>query len=350
MDYKKLIQWFEDNSRDLPWRDDPTPYQVWISEVMLQQTQAATVIPYYTRWLKQFPTLKDLAQASAEEVLKCWEGLGYYSRARNLHAAAKDILKNYQGIIPSDPALLANIKGIGPYTLGAIRSFAFHQRCPAVDGNVIRVLSRHYLIQEDIVKAKTQGEIRELAEKILPEEKPWVMMEALIELGATVCQKVPKCHNCPIQSSCQANLHGMAHQLPFKSKKAAIQHLIRAVAVLQSENKLLVRQVEEGKIMSGLHEFPYVEIVPGDSAISKLQIWLKSHFMPAKGIKLSLVQALPEVAHTFTNYRVKLNPFHLKCPKPFSVNNYQWMTKEDLQKVAFPSGHRQIFALIKDTI
>lgn len=344
MDPLKLIQWFEENKRDLPWRDNPTPYQVWISEIMLQQTQIATVIPYYDRWMKSFPTIEALAKASIEEVIKCWEGLGYYSRARNLHAAAKHILIHHHGNIPSDPLLLSKIKGIGPYTLGAIRSFAFHHKCSAVDGNVIRVLSRHFLIEEDVSKAKTQRVIRELADQILPEEKPWVMVEALIELGATVCQKVPKCTKCPVKTTCMAYRRGVAQDLPFKSKKSTIQNKIRAVGILQNGQNFLIRRVQEGQIMSGLYEFPYVELNEKDSGISKLQFWLESQL----GLKLSLVKPLPEFTHSFTQYRVKLVPFLLKCPKTIPFDEYHWLNKEELEKVAFPSGHRQIFAMLME--
>lgn len=338
-DQKGLIKWFETEKRDLPWRHNPTPYQVWISEVMLQQTQAATVIPYYERWMNQLPTLKDLASASIEDLIKLWEGLGYYSRVKNLHAAAKYIMEHHDGIIPSDPQFLSKIKGIGPYTLGAILSFAFHQRYPAVDGNVTRVLSRYFMIEEDISSTKTQRKIREMADKILPQQKPWVLVEALIELGATICRPAPKCQQCPLQISCKAHSHGKAHLLPYKSKSHKTKHLIRAVAVLQCQDKFLVRQVKDGQIMSGLHEFPYLEIDENTFEISDLQNWLKNNF----AIKSSFLNALTERQHSFTCHQVKLLPFHLQCHKSMPIDEYKWLSLPELQKVAFPSGHRQVF-------
>lgn len=307
---------------------------------MLQQTQIATVIPYYERWLEQLPTLRDLAIAPLEKVLKLWEGLGYYSRVKNLHAAAKYILEHHNGLIPSEPHLLAQIKGIGPYTLGAILSFAFHQRHPAVDGNVLRVLSRYFMIEADIGSAKTQRQIREIAENILPKNRPWVMAEALIELGATICRKVPKCAECPIRSTCKAYSHGMAQQLPYKSKKTSLKYLVRAVAVLQCQDKFLVRQVQEGQIMSGLHEFPYLEIDESTFEFSKMQSWIQFQL----GLKSSYVKPLTETRHSFTSYQVKLLPFHFSCKKPLPVDEFKWLSLPELQTAAFPSGHRHIFS------
>jgi A/G-specific adenine glycosylase len=344
-DHQGLIQWFEREKRDLPWRHNPTPYQVWISEVMLQQTQIATVIPYYERWMVQLPTLKDLAQAPLEKVLKLWEGLGYYSRVKNMHAAAKHIQEYHNGQIPSEPHLLAQIKGIGPYTLGAILSFAFHQRHPAVDGNVLRVLSRYFLIEADIGSAKVQRQIRDIAENILQENQPWVMTEALIELGATVCRKVPKCAECPIRSTCKAYSHGMAQQLPYKSKKTSLKYLVRAVAVLQSQDRFLVRQVKEGQIMSGLHEFPYVEIDESTFEFSKMQSWIQSHL----GLKAAYIKPMTETRHAFTSYQVKLLPFHFSCKKTLPVDEFKWLSLPELQTAAFPSGHRRIFMQLQSS-
>src|ERR1700722_10190653 len=179
-DIDSLKDWFVREKRDLPWRENPSPYAVWISEVMLQQTQASVVIPYFERWMARFPTVAVLAEASQGEVIKMWEGLGYYSRVRHLHQAAKDLMYRYAGDLPRTREGLEGIKGIGPYTRGAILSFAFHQKAAAVDGNVLRVLARYFAIEEEIEKAKKS--ITELTESILPEEEPWIVMEGLIEL------------------------------------------------------------------------------------------------------------------------------------------------------------------------
>ena len=187
-----LLEWFEANKRVFPWREHPTPYRVWISEVMLQQTRAQVVVSYFDRWMKRFPNVEALAAAPIEEVIKIWEGLGYYSRARNLHKGAQEIVRKHGGRIPNTREALLELPGLGPYTAGAILSFGFHQRATAVDGNVLRVLSRFGWIAEDIGKIAARRKIEALAESLLDEKKPWVSAEALIELGATICLPQPR--------------------------------------------------------------------------------------------------------------------------------------------------------------
>lgn len=199
---KALVEWFNKQKRPLPWRKNPSPYAVWVSEVMLQQTQVAVVIPYFQRWMERFPTIQALAESSIEDAIKQWEGLGYYARAKNLHAGAKQVVANFDGELPSKVEALSRIKGLGPYTVGAIRAFAFHERSAAVDGNVLRFLTRYFAIEEDIAKIGTQKKITALAESLLPEKEPWVFAEALIEFGATVCKKAPLCFECPLNKSC----------------------------------------------------------------------------------------------------------------------------------------------------
>ena len=185
LDFYPLKKWFLIEQRDLPWRKINDPYAIWISEIMLQQTQVAVVIPYYLKWMQRFPTIQALAEAESDEVIKMWEGLGYYSRARNLHAGARYLIEFFGGILPNNESDLAKIKGLGPYTIGALLSFAFHQKKAAVDGNVMRVMARCYELDDDIAKSKTQKKIRHLVEEILPEDESWIVNEALIELGAT---------------------------------------------------------------------------------------------------------------------------------------------------------------------
>jgi len=339
IDLPNLIKWFQSESRELPWRNNPTPYSVWISEVMLQQTQVAVVIPYYERWMDRFPTIQALAAASLEDVIKLWEGLGYYSRARHLHEGAKYIIDHFDGKLPEDADSLDKIKGIGEYTKGAILSFAFHQRFPAVDGNVIRVLSRYFMIEDDISKTKTLHQIREIAAQLLPEMEPWVAAEALIELGATVCQRKPNCKSCPLKKTCKSFIHGVAEQLPYKSSKTEMKNLYRAVAVLEFQGSLLVRKVNQGEIMSGLHEFPYFEITKEGIQAVDLLTNVEHRFQ----LKASVFKTFPEISHSFTRYNVRLFPFHLICNNASPIKEFKWMSIHDLKKVAFPSGHRTIF-------
>lgn len=332
------MAWFKADKRDLPWRVNPTPYAVWVSEVMLQQTQVAVVIPYFECWMKRFPTIQHLAKAPLEEVIKLWEGLGYYSRARNLHCGARYVVDHFDGELPSNPHDLAKIKGVGDYTIGAILSFAFHQRVPAVDGNVLRVLSRYYLIEDDITKPKTQRRIREIAQQILPMEEPWVCTEALIELGATLCQKKPRCSTCPLRPSCKAYSLGRADQLPIKTRKNQAENLYRAVALVTCAKKILIRKVGEGEIMSGLHEFPYITADSEGLSADAFSLYIRNTW----GLSVTLNKPLPTVRHSFTKYQVRLFPMHFTSHQEKEVEGYIWVNFNNIGQLPFSSGHRRI--------
>lgn len=333
---QKLRKWFLNHRRELPWRENPDPYAVWVSEVMLQQTQVSVVIPYFERWMELYPTIESLANAPLDHVIKSWEGLGYYSRARNLHSGAKFVMQHYGGKLPSCPEKLKKIKGLGDYTVGAIRSFAFNERAAAVDGNVIRVLSRYFLIKDDISKTKTLARLKLLAEGILPYQEPWIIAEALIELGAKVCSKKPKCDLCPLKDGCQAFQKNQQNVLPYKSKKTEIKKIHRAVFVLLCKNHLLVKREIKGKIMSDLHEFPYVEL--NEINQETVAYTVDKLF----GFKSESIQSLPEVSHSFTRYRVKLSPYLIFTEQMPSIENYQWIPYTDIKNLAFSSGHRRI--------
>lgn len=343
-DHQSLKKWFLEEKRDLPWRNTPSPYAVWVSEVMLQQTQVAVVIPYFNRWMQRYPTIEALAAANLDEVLKVWEGLGYYSRARNLHEGACYVVKHFKGQLPSKREELEKIKGLGPYTIGAILSFAFHQKTAAVDGNVIRVLARYHKIEDDISKATTVKTIRNLAEECLPEQEPWVIAEAMIELGATVCNRNPRCNECPLQRTCKGYRDGIAEQLPYKTKKVKVEILYRAVAVIVNGDKILIQRGEKGKIMSDLHEFPYFSTT--EKGISQ------NHFMKKVGTEFDLditsSQPLSSESQSFTRYRVHLSPWLLTCKSTKPVQGMQWLTHAELKKLAFSSGHRRIYEKINN--
>lgn len=329
--FKYLIKWFEEEKRELPWRENPTPYHVWVSEVMLQQTQVAVVKPYYRRWMEKYPTLEALAQAKEEEVIKLWEGLGYYSRARNLLAGAQFVVENFEGAIPDIPEDLAKIKGIGPYTQGAILSFAFHQKKAAVDGNVLRVMARFLALDEDIGKEKTKKLIAEKTEALLPDKEPHLAMEALIELGATLCSKhQPSCSHCPLRGKCQAFAQGKTTHFPIKKQKVTYTSLFRFVPIYLYAGECLIRKVAQGEIMSGLYEFPYEEI-EGEVA----------PFLKNKGGK-----ALAPIKQTFTRYRVTLYPSIFELEERKILSEFEWVPLVELKKFPFSSGHRKILSKI----
>jgi A/G-specific adenine glycosylase len=334
VDVEELRDWFFLEKRDFPWRNSPTSYRVWISEIMLQQTQAAVVVPYFEKWMEKFPTIESLASSSEEEVIKIWEGLGYYSRARNLYHAAKYLTQNCGGKLPDSHEELLNIKGIGPYTAGAILSFAFHQKAVAVDGNVARVISRLFSIEDEVAKPSTQKQLRKLAFDLLPNKEPWVIVEALIELGATVCMKRPLCDRCPLQSGCLGFQNGKADRLPNLGIKSKTIQLIRFVPVIQHEDAYLIQKGKEGKVMAGLYEFPYLE--------GKKKVLLPE-LEEVFGLKLSLNKKLEVVKHTFTCYRAHLYPsLFTATPVRAEVEGYSWFSKKQLQDLPFSSGHRRI--------
>jgi len=318
---EEISAWFLENRRPFPWRENPTPYAVLVSEMMLQQTQASVVLPYYVRWVERFPSLEELAQAPLSEVIKLWEGLGYYSRARRLHAAAQLIVKEYGGKIPKERAALEKIPGLGPYTVGALLTFGFHEREPAVDGNVLRVAARLLLIKEEIERPQVRDQISAWVREQLSGEAPWVTMEALIELGATLCMKKPLCSRCPVRRHCRAYREGMVDELPKRRPRPKTTLLEKEAFLIFSGEELLVRRVPPGEIMADLYEFPTVKP--------------KGHFE-------ELPQELPPVTHTFTRYRATLHPKLLRLSERLTVEGHEWHPLETLLKLPFSSGHRKL--------
>ena len=258
-----LLDWYDRCARVLPWRGFHDAYRTWVSEAMLQQTRVETVLSYYDRFLERFPTLASLAEAPESDVLKLWEGLGYYSRARNLHNGAMDVMQQYGGILPRDPEKLKKIRGIGPYTAGAIASIAYDVPVPAVDGNVIRVLSRIYGIRTDALQPDTRKHIEELAASLVPEERPGDHNQAVMDLGATVCVPgTPNCDACPLSAFCDAYKTGDAADLPILPKAKPQKIIPWAVLLIRSGDRVLMRKRTE-KLLQGLWCFPMFE---GESA------------------------------------------------------------------------------------
>jgi A/G-specific adenine glycosylase len=333
---KELDAWFLQNKRDFPWRKDPTPYKVWISEVMLQQTRASVVCSYFEHWLDLFPDVFSLAKAPIEKVIKAWEGLGYYSRARNIHKAARQIVEKFNGNIPNTKEQLQQIAGLGPYTVGAILSFGYKQKAAAVDGNVMRVLSRYYCIEENICKQPVKRKITEKTLECLSASSPWVTMEAIIELGATVCRPKPACSACPLKDGCKGK--SKAEYLPIKSVEKETEILKRVVLVIESEGKILLKKGAPGKVMADLYEFPYFDM--GESLWSQKKI--KESALRKLGLEIEIVSKLQETSHAFTRYKAYLYPYKMKVDLPKHVDGYQWIEQDLLPSLPFSSGHRRI--------
>jgi len=257
---KRLIEWYHIHHRSLPWRETRNPYNIWLSEIILQQTRVSQGLPYYKSFVKKFPTVEKLAQAPQEQVLKLWQGLGYYSRARNLHFAAQQVVE-MGGNFPDSYKGLLDLKGVGDYTAAAIASFAFDEVVPVVDGNVYRVLSRLFGIATPINSTTGQKEFKNLATKLISAESPAIYNQAIMEFGATHClPKTPKCPSCPFLSDCVAFKDGRINELPVKLKKTKVKNLFHHYLVLQTpSNKTIMRQRPQQGIWAGLYEFPFIE-------------------------------------------------------------------------------------------
>jgi A/G-specific adenine glycosylase len=332
---EQVSKWFLENRRSFPWREDVDPYKVVVSEIMLQQTRASFVVAYFNRWMERFPTLKELSKASQDEVVKLWEGLGYYSRARNLLKLAIEVEEKFHGIIPDDEKSLLSLKGIGDYTAGAILSFGFGKKAPAVDGNVMRVMARYLAFEKDV--KKHAKEIKGLLFHLLPDDQPSVCMEGLIELGAEICTKVPKCNLCPLRKGCKAFEKGMVKDLPILPKRKEVLPLYRFVACIHFYYEFLVTKRKAGEIMQGLYEFPYLDIAPSFQVSKEI-----SNIEANLGLTLELDFPLKKQTHTFTRYKAFLSPFFLTAKVKKEISGCEWIRKNELLSYAFSSGHKKI--------
>ena len=258
---KAVLTWFDANRRPMPWREDPSPYRVWISEIMSQQTRIDTVIRYFDAFMARFPTISSLAHAPLDDVLKTWQGLGYYSRARHVHQAAKQIMSMHQGELPDTYQALLTLPGIGPYTAGAIASMAFQEQVPCVDGNVMRVIARVHAITDAVQAPSTVRAITALVAKDMPADRPGDYNQALMELGALVCipNGAPKCEVCPLASSCQAKTHGLIDSIPPPKKKTPSRTESRTVVIIEYNHHIAIRQRPPKGLLASMYEPFHVE-------------------------------------------------------------------------------------------
>ena len=295
-----LLDWYELHQRDLPWRRVRDPYRTWVSEIMLQQTRVETVIPYYERWMERFPAIASLAAAEEEEVLQYWQGLGYYSRARNLLQGVKEAVAVY-GDVPQEKENMAALKGVGEYTAGAILSMAYNQPEPAVDGNVLRVFSRLALLEEDIGTAAVKRKVRELARQAMDEQRPGDFNQALMDLGAAVCiPRAPRCDVCPLTDFCRAYACGCAGELPVKRKKTPPQpQCLAAGLVSDHQGRYLLRRRPDKGLLAGMWEFP-AAAVPENT---KPEDILAQFFRSEAGLEAEAGEFFWIVVHTFSHRR-----------------------------------------------
>lgn len=338
-----LLEWYRQNRRDLPWRREKDPYKIWVSEVMLQQTRVETVIPYFQRFMKRFPTLSDLAAASEEEVLKEWEGLGYYSRIRNLHAAVKEVQAKYDGHVPAQKEDISQLKGVGPYTAGAVLSIAYGQPEPAVDGNVMRVFSRWYMIEDDIAQMKTRKAMERIASRLIPPEAPGDFNQALMELGATVCLPTsPCCLLCPVQEECRALATGKQTEFPRKKKKKPPRKQQVVFFMLLHEKSILVERRPKKGLLSNMWALPTIEIVEGSKSEVVMKDWLQK-----QGLVIKERQEIAKFEHIFSHRHWYISLQVADCSTMDTPLNEQlhWWPIEKFSQVAKASVYRKAFAL-----
>jgi A/G-specific adenine glycosylase len=344
----RLTDWYDHQRRDLPWRDEPDPYRIWISEVMLQQTQVTTVVPYYERFLGRFPTLADLAAAGLDDVLKAWEGLGYYARARNLHAAARQVMADHQGRLPESYSALRRLPGFGDYTAGAVASIAFGERVPAVDGNVKRVLARLYAITDDVTQGATGRRLRAIAAELVPPDRPGDFNQALMELGATLCTPTsPRCLLCPVNAECEALAQGLSERLPVKTARRERPHYdVTAAVIRRDDGHLLIAQRKPEAMLGGLWEFPGGKCQPGEA----LPDCLRREIREELGIEIEVGQFLTTIKHGYTHFRISLHVFecrHLNGdPRALDCADWRWARLPDLENFAFPVTDQKIIQIL----
>lgn len=325
-----ILSWYDQGHRDLPWRRTQDPYRIWISEIMLQQTRAETVVSYYERFLARYPTVQDLASAPEEELLKAWEGLGYYSRARSLQKAAKEIVARYGGQLPADLEKLRALPGIGDYTAGAIASIAFGIPAAAVDGNVERVLCRWDAITDEVGTPAVRRQIAARAQALVPPDRPGAFANAMMEMGATMCTpKNPKCLLCPVREGCMGFAQGIAQELPHKAKKKAQRVENRAVLLVFCDNRVLIVKRQE-KLLGGLFVFPDVLEESDPARLCQA--------LEALGIRAAYDEKLGHARHVFTHLIWEMDVHAVVADEMTQVPGGQWVSRQELAALPLPTA------------
>ena len=345
---ERLLAWFAANRRPLPWREDYGPYRTWIAEVMMQQTQMDRGVRYFLRWMERFPDVAAVADAPEEDVLKAWEGLGYYRRARNIQAAARAVMERHGGVFPSRYADILALPGVGPYTAGAIASTAFNEEVPCVDGNVERVLSRVFDIDTPVKEEPAKSRIRDLAHTLIPKGRARDFNQALMELGALVCRKSPDCGSCPLADICESRRLGITADRPVPGKKAAITPLEVVCGVLLHEGKVFIQRRGEKDVWAGLWEFPGGCVEPGE----RPEEAVVREWKEETGFDVEIVRPLATIRHGYTTYRITLHCFLLRLkgapkgsPLPdrlTAATACQWIAPQDIEAFPLPAPHRKL--------
>ncbi len=344
MDFSKaLLNWYDQNARVLPWRSHPSPYRTWVSEIMLQQTQVDSVIPYFERFMQRFPDLESLAQAEQSEVLSLWEGLGYYARARNLHKAAMLVMAKHGGKLPSTAKELMQLPGVGRYTAGAIASIAFGQAEPALDANIRRVYSRLVALEAPLRSSASEAQLWAFAHETCPEERAGDFNQALMDLGASIClPNHPLCGQCPLQPACQAFQLGKQNSIPVVEKKPPVPHYIVTAAVIQQDGLVLIQRRPQKGLLAGLWEFPGGKLEGSDADLSAC---LHREILEEIGAAVVVGNAFGVYKHAYTHFRITLHAFlcQLEDGQEISeTDSLRWVEPFHLSEFAMGKVDRQI--------
>ncbi len=333
---RSLLRWNSDkNDRKMPWKGISDPYKIWLSEIMLQQTRVEQGMGYYNRFIERFPTVHSLAQSPENQVFKLWEGLGYYSRCRNLIATAKKVSLELRGRFPDTLEGLLSLKGVGPYTAAAIGSFAFGLPHAVVDGNVIRVISRFMGITAPTDQSEVKKKLALLAQELLDEKNPAVYNQSIMDFGAVVCRpQQPRCNDCPLQKKCIAYAKGIQSSLPRKSKKVASQMRYLYYLILEHKGKQLVRKRGEKDIWKDLYEFVLMERDEAQETPFLLQ--LSNWGFKSTHLKQQVVDISEEIIHQLTHRKIHCRLVHIKIETPVQLEGYEWKSKNTIRQLPFP--------------
>ena len=340
-----LMQWYEKEARELPWRSDPSPYKVWISEIMLQQTRVDTVIPYFLRFVATVPTVQALAQIEEEKLLKLWQGLGYYNRVLNLKKAAQAIVNNFGGEIPSGMKDLMSLPGIGVYTAGAISSIAFGKAVPAIDGNVLRIIARITDSREDIGSPATKKLFEPLVIELIPTDNPGDFNQALMDLGATIClpNGEPKCAQCPVSGYCEAYSKDLTGEIPVLTAKKARRIEKKTVFVIDCNEKFALRKRENKGLLPNLWEFPNVE-----GHLTQAQC---KQVLDDLGIVTCEIKKLPPSKHIFTHLEWHMKGYFVRVPEFCDLSDFVWATKGEItHRYSIPTAFKKIVKVVMDIV
>lgn len=339
---KNILSWFKENRREMPWRETSDPYKIWISEIMLQQTRVDQAWPYFERFISLFPTVYDLAKANQQTVLKAWEGLGYYSRARNLHAASKSIVSEYDGKLPEEYDEIIKLKGIGPYTAAAITSIAYGKANAVVDGNVIRVITRYFGIEDDVRSGRTTKLVQEYVDGLISQAQPADFNQALMEVGSIVCKpKNPDCMICPIQSNCVATKMAKTDIIPYKSPAKKKPHKHIGVGIIAREDgKVLIALRPENVMLGGLWEFPGGKQEENET----IQQTIERELNEELGVEIHVLKEFMKLKHVYSHFSITMYAYHCSIisgdPKAKASQEIKWVNISELEQYPFPKANK----------